>query len=50
VDTGFDGYLAVNKEATKKLRVTPKGTIGPDPSRMRTLENRYLLRGVGYAS
>ena len=27
MDTGFDGYLAVNKEATKKLRVTPKGTI-----------------------
>ena len=23
---------------------------GLDPSRMRTLENRYLLRGVGYAS
>jgi len=26
VDTGFNGSLAVDKEATKKLRVTPKGT------------------------
>ena len=25
-------------------------SIGADPSRMRTLENRYLLRGVSYAS
>jgi hypothetical protein len=24
--------------------------LGADPSRMRTLENRYLLRGVSYAS
>jgi hypothetical protein len=24
--------------------------VGLDPSRMRTLENRYLLRGVSYAS
>jgi len=29
---------------------TNVGSFGVDPSRMRTLENRYLLRGVGYAA
>jgi len=42
---------------TLELQIFRVGIAGPDtrengldPSRMRTLENRYLLRGVSYAS